>query len=321
MGAADAIMEATDAAYRSYLSIFTDGREKEIEREGAVVSALFGLVKHESQGLPEDLALAQSFGVPLGCGAFRIGDVHERVTQSDHPAPHLDTFLRTAISQLDRDHDRFARPGSANDAARKANATLYRKSIKDALARGMLTAGRAHRQVHHAEDTEVIGKLHAVFQEMEEQSAGYAVAVSAWFDASEASDEQSSSRLLADLDCNGWPQSGRYAALREIRRAWATHLCGDQHLAVVVKHGIDSWGDGPYAFTSPALVNTIYGRWWHPEDCGLVMPVVVAVLVARGCATWTASAPLRPASLARLFTAAHARTRPTALSICVIVPQ
>ncbi|NIP95501.1 MAG: hypothetical protein GWO24_19475, partial [Akkermansiaceae bacterium] len=22
----------------------------------------------------------------------------------------------------------------------------------------------------------------------------------------------------------------------------------------------------PYAFTSPALVNTIYGRWWHPED-------------------------------------------------------
>ncbi|MAT69654.1 MAG: hypothetical protein CMJ58_09035 [Planctomycetaceae bacterium] len=77
---------------------------------------------------------------------------------------------------------------------------------------------------------------------------------------------QRNNRLLADLDCNGWPQSGRYAALREIRRAWATHLCGDQHLAVVVKHGIDSWGDGPYAFTSPALVNTIYGRWWHPED-------------------------------------------------------
>jgi hypothetical protein len=41
-------------------------------------------------------------------------------------------------------------------------------------------------------------------------------------------------------------------------------LCGDQHLAVVVKHGIDEPGDGPYGFTSPALVNTIYGRWWHP---------------------------------------------------------
>lgn len=73
-------------------------------------------------------------------------------------------------------------------------------------------------------------------------------------------------RLLADLDCNGWPQTGRNQALRAIRRAWAVHLCGDQHLAVVVKHGIDDWGDGPYGFTSPALVNTIYGRWWHPKD-------------------------------------------------------
>jgi hypothetical protein len=73
-------------------------------------------------------------------------------------------------------------------------------------------------------------------------------------------------RLLADLDCNGWPQSGRNRALEEIRRAWAPHLCGDQHLAVVVKHGISTHGDGPYAFTSPALVNTIYGRWWHPLD-------------------------------------------------------
>ncbi|MEJ6830724.1 MAG: hypothetical protein QNK61_11075 [Akkermansiaceae bacterium] len=73
-------------------------------------------------------------------------------------------------------------------------------------------------------------------------------------------------RLLADLDSNAWPQTGRNNALREIRRGWATHLCGDQHLAVSVKHGIDSFDDGPYAFTSPALVNTIYGRWWHPED-------------------------------------------------------
>jgi hypothetical protein len=73
-------------------------------------------------------------------------------------------------------------------------------------------------------------------------------------------------RLLADLDSNAWPQTGRNNALREIRRATATHLCGDQHLAVSVRHGIDSFDDGPYAFTSPALVNTIYGRWWHPED-------------------------------------------------------
>lgn len=73
-------------------------------------------------------------------------------------------------------------------------------------------------------------------------------------------------RLLADLDCNGWPQTPRNRALELIRRAWAVHICGDQHLAAVVKHGIDNFGDGPYGFTSPALVNTIYGRWWHPLD-------------------------------------------------------
>ena len=73
-------------------------------------------------------------------------------------------------------------------------------------------------------------------------------------------------RLHADLDCNGWPQTGRNKALREIRRAWASHLCGDQHLAVVVKHGIDSHGDGPMGFTNPAIINTIYGRWWQPLD-------------------------------------------------------
>jgi hypothetical protein len=73
-------------------------------------------------------------------------------------------------------------------------------------------------------------------------------------------------RLLADLDCNGWPQTPRNRALELIRRAWSVHLCGDQHLAVVVKHGLNEFGDGPYGFTSPAIVNTIYGRWWRPLD-------------------------------------------------------
>ena len=74
------------------------------------------------------------------------------------------------------------------------------------------------------------------------------------------------SRLLADLDSNAWPQKGRNKALHELRKALATHLCGDQHLGVVVQHGIESHRDGPFAFTSPAIVNTIYGRWWKPED-------------------------------------------------------
>lgn len=73
-------------------------------------------------------------------------------------------------------------------------------------------------------------------------------------------------RLLADLDCNGWPQTGRNQALAALRRVWACHLCGDQHLSVVVQHGIDAFRDGPFAFTNPAMVNSYYGRWWWPAD-------------------------------------------------------
>lgn len=73
-------------------------------------------------------------------------------------------------------------------------------------------------------------------------------------------------KLLADLDCNGWPQTGRNNALRLLRQAQASHLCGDQHLGVVVKHGIESHRDGPMTSSSPALVNSVYGRWWWPDN-------------------------------------------------------
>ncbi|MFU8893497.1 MAG: hypothetical protein ACNA8L_07705 [Luteolibacter sp.] len=73
-------------------------------------------------------------------------------------------------------------------------------------------------------------------------------------------------RLHADLDSNGWPQSGRRRALELIRKANAVHIAGDQHLATLVQHGIDEHRDGPWAFVGPAIVNTYYGRWWWPED-------------------------------------------------------
>lgn len=73
-------------------------------------------------------------------------------------------------------------------------------------------------------------------------------------------------RLHADLDSNGWPQSGRNRALRAIRKANAVHIGGDQHISTVIRHGIDAFGDGPWAFIVPASVNNYYKRWWWPED-------------------------------------------------------
>lgn len=73
-------------------------------------------------------------------------------------------------------------------------------------------------------------------------------------------------RLIADLDSNAWPQAGRNAALRVIRRANAPHLCGDQHIGEVFKHGITEFRDAAWSFTCPAIVNTIHRRWWFPLD-------------------------------------------------------
>jgi hypothetical protein len=73
-------------------------------------------------------------------------------------------------------------------------------------------------------------------------------------------------RLHADLDSNGWPQSGRNRALELIRQARAVHIAGDQHLATLIRHGLREHRDGPWAFVVPAIVNTYYGRWWWPED-------------------------------------------------------
>ncbi len=73
--------------------------------------------------------------------------------------------------------------------------------------------------------------------------------------------------LFADYDANGWNQTGRRAALREIRKAFAVHLAGDQHLPAVVQYGLDAHRDGPVAFAGPA-VNVGYPRWWEPERTG-----------------------------------------------------
>ncbi|WP_281540961.1 hypothetical protein [Maribacter aestuarii] len=73
-------------------------------------------------------------------------------------------------------------------------------------------------------------------------------------------------RLHADLDSNGWPQTGRLKALKLIQQAKAVHIAGDQHLATVIKQGLDEFGDGPWAFVVPAIVNDYYSRWWWPED-------------------------------------------------------
>jgi hypothetical protein len=72
-------------------------------------------------------------------------------------------------------------------------------------------------------------------------------------------------RLLADLDSNGWPQSGRQRAVELMRRCFAFHICGDQHLGCVAQYGVDDWRDASLAFCVPSIVN-YYPRQWLPLD-------------------------------------------------------
>ena len=78
-------------------------------------------------------------------------------------------------------------------------------------------------------------------------------------------------RLIADLDSDGWPQTGRNKAIDALRKGFAVHLAGDQHLASIVHHGIDTWDDGIYSFCVPSVAN-FYPRAWWPESIGKDRP-------------------------------------------------
>lgn len=74
-------------------------------------------------------------------------------------------------------------------------------------------------------------------------------------------------RLHADMDSNGWPQSGRNRALAALRKGFAFHLAGDQHLATIFHHGIDEYRDAVWSFCVPSIAN-LYLRWWEPLEPG-----------------------------------------------------
>ena len=72
-------------------------------------------------------------------------------------------------------------------------------------------------------------------------------------------------RAVADADSNGWPQAGRNRALRAIRRGFALHVAGDQHLGSLVHYGVDEWEDAGFGFCVPSIANAWPRRWFPPE--------------------------------------------------------
>jgi alkaline phosphatase D len=74
-------------------------------------------------------------------------------------------------------------------------------------------------------------------------------------------------KLATDFDSDGWPQIERDKAIKLFRKAFATHIVGDQHLGSTVQYGVDDFRDAGYAIVSPATGN-IWPRHWFPPAEG-----------------------------------------------------
>ena len=66
---------------------------------------------------------------------------------------------------------------------------------------------------------------------------------------------------ITDFDSNGYPPFSRRKAVKLVKEAGAIMLAGDQHLAQVVRHGIDDFTDGPIQFSGPAGA-AYWQRWF-----------------------------------------------------------
>lgn len=72
-------------------------------------------------------------------------------------------------------------------------------------------------------------------------------------------------RSITDFDSNGYPPLGRRKAVSLVKDAGAVMIAGDQHLASVVRQGIDSYDDGPIQFSGPAGA-AYWQRWFDPLE-------------------------------------------------------
>ncbi len=72
-------------------------------------------------------------------------------------------------------------------------------------------------------------------------------------------------RPVADFDANAWPQNKRDKAIKIMRKAYALHITGDQHLGSTGQYGVDEYGDSGYWVATPAVSN-LWPRRWFPAQ-------------------------------------------------------
>lgn len=78
--------------------------------------------------------------------------------------------------------------------------------------------------------------------------------------------------LVADHDSGAWPQHARNVAILKWRKAFAVHLCGDQHLGSLSHYGVHEFRDGVYGVCTPAISNIWPRRWYPPHQASNALP-------------------------------------------------
>ena len=73
--------------------------------------------------------------------------------------------------------------------------------------------------------------------------------------------------LFADMDSNGWPKTARDRVLRLMRKAFAFHITGDQHIPSLSHYGVEDYRDGGWCFCTPAIY-VGYERRFLPQRLG-----------------------------------------------------
>ena len=141
------------------------------------------------------ITMAATIG--YGIGQLRsIGQELDAVNAGFLPMAKVSVELSALVRQLDRDHDRFARQGSAA----RSNASLYRAGIEDLVSQGRIASQHATTLVTHPDDRAAIARIDDVLDEVEAQTSDYEQVVIQWLTTQNSADGAQSNGLLADLD-------------------------------------------------------------------------------------------------------------------------
>jgi len=73
--------------------------------------------------------------------------------------------------------------------------------------------------------------------------------------------------LHGDLDSGGWPKEKRDWAVDLLRKCFAFHINGDQHVPSLVQYGINEYRDAGWSFCTPAIA-VGYQRAFWPDELG-----------------------------------------------------